>query len=250
MIRTSLSIHEGTRHMELFDRSQPATILFDLDGTLVDPFLGIKHCLQKISKSYNFPMPEDQQIKDSIGLGMKETLRRLGLFPNIKDLDNALLSFWDAYREEGLFEHELYPGIYSLLHRLKRQGHHIYIVSSKPGIFARRIAYQFDLNLIFDAILGSSLSEEWQSKREVVDTLMASGAIKGRGIMVGDRADDIVAGKIHGLFTIAVAYGYGSPSEIIESQPNLIVQSVAELEQWFQSAFPSDELFDPFNRSE
>ena len=236
--------------MDPFDRSQPATILFDLDGTLVDPFLGIKHCLQKISQSHNFPMPDDNQIKDSIGLGMREALRRLNLFSDAKDLDHALLSFWDAYREDGLFEHELYPGIYGLLHRLKRQGHRIYIVSSKPGIFARRIAYQFDLNLIFDAILGSSLTEEWQTKKEVLDGLIASGAIQGRGIMVGDRADDILAGKIHGLYTIAVNYGYGSPFEIKESQPDFTARSVADLDQWFQSTFPSDELFDPFNRSE
>lgn len=79
--------------MDPFDRSQPATILFDLDGTLVDPFLGIKHCLQKISQSHNFPMPADNQIKESIGLGMREALRRLNLFSDTKDLDHALLSF-------------------------------------------------------------------------------------------------------------------------------------------------------------
>lgn len=56
--------------------------------------------------------------------------------------------------------------------------------------------------------------------------------------MVGDRADDILAGKIHGLYTIAVSYGYGSPFEIKESQPDFTAQSVADLDQWFQSTFP------------
>ncbi len=236
--------------MEPSNASLPSTILFDLDGTLVDPFLGIKHCLKKISTTHHFPMPTDDHIKDSIGLGMREAFRRLKIFSDTEDLDRALVSFWDAYREDGLFEHELYPGIYGLLHRLKRQGHKIYIVSSKPGIFARRIAYQFDLNLIFDAILGSSLTEEWQTKKQVLDDLVASGAIQGRGIIVGDRADDIHAGKVHGLYTIAVSYGYGSSQEINTSQPDFIAHTVMDLDKWFQSAFPSDEVFDPFNRSE
>lgn len=236
--------------MILFNSSQASTILFDLDGTIVDPFLGIKNCFHKMSRLHNFPMPTDTQIKDSIGLGMRETIRRLNIFSDTKALDNALLSFWDIYREDGLFEHELYPGIYNLLHRLKRQGHHLYILSSKPGIFARRIAYQFDLNLIFDAVLGSSLTGEWQSKKEVLDVLVASGGIQGPGIIVGDRADDILAGKAHRLYTIAVGYGYGSSTEIIESQPDFTAHSVTELDEWFQSRFPSDEQFDPFNRSE
>jgi len=142
----------------------PGLVCFDLDGTLVDPLPGVQHCLAKTCEAFGLAMPEETTIRDWIGFGMRESLATLKGLEDSARLDAAIDFYWERYREEGVFEHELYPGIFHLLHRLKRQGHRIYIVSAKPGLFARRIAYQFDLNLIFDDIFGSTLKGRWQPK--------------------------------------------------------------------------------------
>ena len=225
-------------------------ILFDLDGTLVDPLLGVSNCVAKLCREMGLPCPDKATIRDWIGFGMRESL---GGIPGLEDprrLEEALDRYWDAYREDGVFEHEIYPGIYNLLHRLKRQGHRIYIVSAKPGVFARRIAYQFDLNLIFDDIFGAELKGRWQPKTEVLDRLRERGTIEPGGILVGDRGGDMEGARKHGLQAVGVTWGYGSREELLEGGAEVLLDSVAELDAWFEKELPGEEAFDAFTRSE
>ena len=116
----------------------PGLVCFDLDGTLVDPWLGVRNCLRKTCGAFGLEMPDEATVRGWIGFGMREALASL---PGMEDpvrLEAVLDFYWERYREDGVFEHELYPGVFHLLHRLKRQGHRIYIVSAKPSIFARR----------------------------------------------------------------------------------------------------------------
>lgn len=227
-----------------------ATICFDLDGTLVDPLLGVKHCVARVCREMALPVPADADIRDWIGFGMRESLGRI---PGLEDparLEEALDRYLDAYREDGVFEHEVYEGVHLMLQRLKRQGHRIYIVSSKPGLFARRIAYQFDLNLIFDEIFGAELKGTWQPKTAVLARLAENGTIAAGGVFVGDRGDDMRAAKDHGLRAIGVTWGYGSREELEKGGAELLVDSVPELDAWLSQALPGDEIHDAFTRAE
>ena len=181
---------------------------------------------------------------------MRESLATLRGLEDPARLEAALDFYWERYREEGVFEHELYPGIFHLLHRLKRQGHRIYIVSAKPSLFARRIAYQFDLNLIFDEIYGSTLKGQWQPKTEVLAGLAAQGTIWPGGVFIGDRGVDMAAAGDHGLDPVGVTWGYGSREELIAAGAKQLVDSVPDLDAWLRVRFPQPERFDAFSRSE
>ena len=228
----------------------PGVVCFDLDGTLVDPLLGVQNCLRKTCSAFGLVLPDEATVRGWIGFGMREALATLPGMDDSARLEAVLDFYWERYREDGVFEHELYPGIFHMLHRLKRQGHRIYIVSAKPGIFARRIAYQFDLNLIFDDIFGSSLKGRWQPKTDVLAALVARGTIRPGGVMVGDRGVDMVAARDHGLDAIGVGWGYGSRAELTGAGADHIFDTVAALDAWLGIRFPQPEVFDPFSRSE
>jgi len=228
----------------------PGLVCFDLDGTLVDPLLAVRHCLAKTCKAFGLTMPDESTIRGWIGFGMHEALATLKGLEDSNRLDAALDFYWERYREEGVFEHELYPGIFHLLHRLKRQGHRIYIVSAKPSLFARRIAYQFDLNLIFDDIFGSTLKGRWQPKTDVLAGLAKQGTIWPGGVFIGDRGVDMAAARDHGLEPIGVMWGYGSREELTAAGAKHLFDSVPELDDWLRIRFPQPERFDAFNRSE
>jgi phosphoglycolate phosphatase len=230
--------------------ANPGLVCFDLDGTLVDPLLGVRNCLQKTCRVFGLAMPEAATIRNWIGFGMRESLATLKGLEDPDRLEEALAFYWERYREDGVFEHELYPGVFHLLHRLKRQGHRIYIVSAKPSLFARRIAYQFDLNLIFDDIFGSSLKGRWQPKTEVLANLAEQGTIAPGGVFVGDRGVDMVAARDHGLEAIGVGWGYGSHAELNEAGADHIFDTVPDLDAWLRIRFPQAEIFDAFSRSE
>jgi len=228
----------------------PGLVCFDLDGTLVDPLLGVRNGLEKTCAAFGLAMPDEATIRDWIGFGMRESLATLKGLEDPARLEAALAFYWDRYREDGVFEHELYPGVFHLLHRLKRQGHRIYIVSAKPSLFARRIAYQFDLNLIFDDIFGSPLKGRWQPKTEVLAGLAERGTIWPGGVFIGDRGVDMVAARDHGLEAIGVGWGYGSRAELATAGAAHIFDTVPELDAWLRLRFPQPERFDAFSRSE
>jgi phosphoglycolate phosphatase len=230
--------------------SAPGLVCFDLDGTLVDPLLGVRNCLAKTCAAFHLPLPDEATVRDWIGFGMRESLATLAGLEDPARLEAALEFYWERYREDGVFEHELYPGVFNLLHRLKRQGHRIYIVSAKPSIFARRIAYQFDLNLIFDDIFGSSLKGRWQPKTEVLAGLVQRGTVWPGGVFIGDRGVDMVAARDHGLEAIGVGWGYGCREELLAAGAERIFATVPDLDEWLKVRFPQPERFDAFSRSE
>jgi phosphoglycolate phosphatase len=228
----------------------PEAVCFDLDGTLVDPLLGVENCLRKTCEAFGLALPDEATIRSWIGFGMRESFARLKGLEDPARLEAALDFYWERYREDGVFEHELYPGIHHLLHRLKRQGHRIYVVSAKPSLFARRIAYQFDLNLIFDDIFGSSLKGRWQPKTEVLAGLVERGTIQPGGVFIGDRGVDMAAARDHGLEAVGVGWGYGSREELTAAGAEWLFDTVPELDAWLRLRFSQPERFDAFSRSE
>lgn len=242
--RTSISVSSN------LPEEAPGLVCFDLDGTLVDPLLGVSHCLARTCEAFGLEMPPPSTVRTWIGYGMRESLATLPGLEDPQRLEAALDFYWERYREDGVFEHELYPGVFHLLHRLKRQGHRIYIVSAKPSLFARRISYQFDLNLIFDDIFGSSLKGRWQPKTEVLSRLAAQGTIWPGGVFIGDRGLDMEGARAHGLAAVGVTWGYGSRQELQQAGAELILDTVPELDAWLRQRFPQPERYDAFSRSE
>ena len=225
-------------------------ICFDLDGTLVDPLLGLHRCVGKVCQEFGCPPPDRPTVASWIGYGLREGLATIPGLGDPAILDRALDRYAELYESQGLYEHEVYDGVHLLLARLKRQGHRLYIVSAKPAGFARRITFHFDLNLIFDDIFGSSLKAAWQPKTVVLERLRQQGTIWPGGYFVGDRGDDMRAARDHSLRAVGVTYGYGSSEELREAGAEVLLPSIAALDDWLQVELPDPEIHDPFSRAE
>ena len=225
-------------------------LCFDLDGTLVDPLLGMHRCVGRLCAEFGLPAPGEATVAAWIGFGIREGLAGI---PGLQDpdvLDRALDRWGELYEQQGLYEHEVYEGVHLLMARLKRQGHRIYIVSAKPTTFARRLTFQLDLNLVFDDIFGSSLKGKWQPKTVVLERLRLQGTIWPGGYMIGDRGDDMRAARDHGLRAVGVTYGYGSPEELLEGGAEVLLPSIPALDAWLRAELPDPEFHDAFSRAE
>ena len=206
------------------------TILFDLDGTLTDPKLGITRSIQYALKSFGMDVPDAASLEKCIGPPLQDSFSEFfGLSP--ADTVLAIKKYREYFSEIGLYENEVYPGIADLLDALGREDRTLLVATSKPTAYSRKILEHFSLRRYFSFIAGSTMSGSRLRKADIIRYgLGKRPPAKGSLVaMVGDRKHDIVGAKEAGVASIGVLYGYGSLAELQGSAPDHIVADVRGL---------------------
>ncbi len=206
-------------------------ILFDLDGTLTDSALGVTKSVQHALKQYDIDTSLDE-LKAFIGPPLHQSFIEIYGFSK-REAHRAVEYYRDYYRDVGIFENKLYPGIPELLDKLYKNRKKIYLATSKPTVFAEKILNYFKLDQYFAAITGSNLDGTRVEKKEVIANLFEeNGELKTKEtVMVGDRKHDIIGARAWNLDSIGVTYGYGSLEELQEAGSTMIAESVPELQK-------------------
>lgn len=236
-------------------------ILFDLDGTLTDPKLGITSCVQYALEKFGIKEPDRDKLKPFIGPPLLDSFRDFYGFDDEKG-QQAVTYYRERFSTIGLFENEIYPGIPQMLESLQKAGRHLAVASSKPTVFVTQILEHFGILSYFEVIVGSELDGTRTKKEEVVEEALrqlfsvtdqvheveeamdagiadASGEQVGLDakstvrrqdvVMVGDRKFDIEGAKAYRIASVGVAYGYAAEGELEEAGADVIVESVEEL---------------------
>ncbi len=192
-----------------------STILFDLDGTLTDPVLGICRSIQYALGKAGRPVGPLEHYHKWIGPPL---LRSFEVYANAtpEEAQEMLRFYRERFSSVGLFENEVYPGIPALLSALKDRGARLAVATGKPTVYSRQILEHFDLMQYMDVVSGISLDKEPLDKCQVIlHALHTLGETdKSRCVMVGDRAHDAIGAKMGGVDFIGVLYGYGSRDEL------------------------------------
>jgi phosphoglycolate phosphatase len=143
-----------------------------------------------------------------------------------------LVSFYrERYTDIGIFENRVYPGVIELLEQLKQQGYVICMATSKPEIFASRIAEHFKFAKYFDIIGGSLLDGKRVKKSEVIEYVLEKAHVQAREqvLMIGDRYHDIIGAKEAKIHSMGVLYGYGDRKELEEAGAEFIASTPEEV---------------------
>ena len=208
-----------------------ATILFDLDGTLTDPALGITNSILYALEQMGYEQQPRESLYRFIGPPLIPAFEEfLGM--THEQAVTALAKYREYFSVKGLFENEPYPGIADALTELKKAGHTLAVATSKPEEFARRILEHFSLDGYFDAVCGATMDEKRTAKADVIRwpvDLLGGDGILASTVMVGDRKHDIEGAKAVGMRSVGVLWGYGSADELTESGADRIAASVTEL---------------------
>lgn len=204
-------------------------ILFDLDGTLDDPFDGITGAVQYAMAKFGVKT-EKENLKCFIGPPLAESfMKYFGL--DEENAKTAVEYYREYYRPKGIFEIKVYEGIPELLGRLHEAGCELILATSKPTVFADMILEKFGMKQYFAAVFGSELDGRRVKKGEVIAYALENYPIDIKeAIMVGDRFHDIVGAHENGIPCICVTFGYGSREEFMEHGAEYIVDTVSELE--------------------
>lgn len=206
-------------------------LLFDLDGTLTDPFEGITRSVEYALNAFGIEVEDRRVLAPFIGPPLVESLtERYGF--TMEDAVAAVAKYREYFAVKGLYENELFEGIPELLSDCRKAGYKISMATSKPTHYARIIAEHFDIARYFDAIHGSSLDGTRITKSSVVAEAVAEEHLDPtRALMIGDRRHDVEGAREHGIRTVGVLYGYGSREEHEAAGAAYIVNDLDELRE-------------------
>ncbi|MBE6773976.1 MAG: HAD family hydrolase [Ruminococcaceae bacterium] len=204
-------------------------ILFDLDGTLTDPGLGITNSVAYALERYGIEVENRESLYPFIGPPLADSFMNFYGFDSEKAMD-AITVYREYFRNKGIFENEVYEGVRELLENIKASGRKTVLATSKPEEFAVRILEHFDLAKYFDVVAGASMDEKRNKKGDVIKYAMEKGAFRSENaVMIGDREHDIFGARENGLDSIGVLYGYGSRQELENAGADYIAESVQDI---------------------
>lgn len=212
-------------------------ILFDLDGTLTDPKLGITSSVQYALRALGIEEPSLDRLEPFIGPPLADSFREFyGL--EGERLATAIDKYRERFATQGIFENEIYPGIPQMLADLKAKDKLLAIASSKPTLFVEQILEHFEIGKYFDHVVGSNMDGTRGTKEEVVEetlrqmlTVEMTPAQKRDAVaMVGDRKFDIEGASVHGITSVGVLFGYAPEGELEEAGADYLVNSVKSLQ--------------------
>ena len=190
-------------------------VLFDLDGTLTDPREGITRSIAYALERLGIEPPPLETLTFAIGPPLRASLARLIASDAPHAVERALALYRERFADVGIFENEPYAGIAEALAALTTRGTPLYVATSKPAVYARRIVEHFNLAPHFVAVHGCELDGTRENKRDLLAHLLAEHGLDPAGTaMVGDRDVDMLAACHHGLRAIGALWGFGSREEL------------------------------------
>ena len=204
-------------------------VLFDLDGTLTDPKIGITKSVQYALSRMDIVEENLDKLIPFIGPPLASSFMETYHF-SAAAASQAVQYYREYFVDKGMYENEPYPEIMELLDMLVAQQRTLIVATSKPTLFAERILEHFNMNHYFQWIIGSNLDGTMSDKTEIIKHIMETKQLEASStVMIGDRKHDIIGAHNNRIASIGVGYGYGSEEELTAVKPTCRVSSVKEL---------------------
>lgn len=238
-------------------------LLFDLDGTLTDPMVGITKSVQYALRHYGIIEEDLTKLIPFIGPPLRDSFQKYYGFSK-EQAGEGVLVYREYFSEKGIFENKEIPGIREMLEVLSAQGKKLYVATSKPEVYARKILEHFSLDHFFNFIGGADFEETRVNKAAVIRYVLEEAGLGDAGkktadviegaegakrteeaertdnaertepgkkkiVMVGDREHDIIGAKENGIQSVGVLFGYGSRRELEEAGADRIAETVKDL---------------------
>ena len=207
------------------------TILFDLDGTLIESGPGIFGAVNAMLVDSGKKPRADKDLYPLIGPPIRTGFREILGLPE-ENVDQQVNCYREHYQRE--FHRLIHPfaGIIGMLETLKAAGARIGVVTSKMEPIARQHIMDMGLDHCVEYLCGANTDGRGDKPallRKAIADLSLEGEDLRSTVMVGDRLFDLNGANAVGLDSIGVLYGYGAREELEACKPRYLVNTVEEL---------------------
>jgi len=207
-------------------------IVFDLDGTLVDSVPDLAAAANHALRHLGLPEQPLEAHKKMIGGGEKNYVRRF-LGPDHQDLyDQALALYLEHYSHHLGDQTRVYPGVTETLTRLASLTKAV--LSNKREDLSRQVIEVMGLAGFFQAVRGGNSYGVLKPSGDGLSALIKElGSDPARTFMVGDKPEDVLAGRGAGTRTVALNCGYGNPEALAAAAPDFRLDNFSQLTDLF-----------------
>lgn len=209
------------------------TVIFDLDGTLLNTIDTIAYYCNRALTKYGFNEISTERYKKIVGNGarllVERALNETGGWSG-PDFDAVFKEYNALYDADTLYLTEPYPGIVDMLGELKASGFKIAVLSNKPDFATNDVVGTIFGKDTFDLVRGAVEGVPLKPAPDAVyDIMSALGAAPEETVFVGDTKVDIETGKNAGLYSIGVLWGFRDEAELSEAGADVIIDNPADI---------------------
>ena len=189
-------------------------VFLDLDGTLMDSRPGIVASMTHAFRSAGLGHHAESDLTWMIGPPFVDSFAKL----QISEPQPILDAYRVHYQADGMYDAEVYPGVFDALEELRTLGHRLYLATAKPHSYATKITAHFGLAPFMTSEFGPELDGTRNWKGDLLAyALEHTGENAALSVMVGDRHHDMGAAAEVGMPSIAARWGYGEAEDWVGS---------------------------------
>ena len=208
------------------------TIVFDLDGTLVDTAPDLVAAANHVLGHVGLPPVDAQTLRPYIGHGARVMIERATAVAKLSEAEHERLleRFLDYYSANIAVDSRPFEGAVDALERFKAAGAKLAVCTNKREGMSRLLLDALDLSRFFSAIAGrDTLPNSKPHPGHLLGTIDLAGGDPSRAVMIGDSNVDIATAKAANVPVIAVSFGY-TDTPIAEFEPDAVIDHYRELE--------------------
>ena len=204
------------------------TILFDLDGTLIDTN---KVIYESFRYSFKENLPEVELTNEIIGTFVGPTLHQTySKYTDSEEIiNNMIASYREFYVDFEMGNFEIYPHVLEVLNKLKQDGYNLCIVTSKFKEAAWPSFTYYGMEKIFDAFVALDDVEIPKPDRNPIDVALSHFPGYKGAIMIGDNQSDVLAGKNAGIPGIGVSWSFKGADYLKEVDPDYMLSDMYDI---------------------
>ena len=204
------------------------TILFDLDGTLIDTN---KVIIESFKEVFRVHFPKQQPNRDKILTFIGPTLQQtFGHYTDDQNLINTMIKTYRSfYIEYEVGNHSLYPDVIEVITKLNLLGYNLGILTSKFTEAAWPSYTHYGLDKLFDSFTGLDDVLYPKPDKNAVETALQHFPNHQKAIMIGDNQGDIMAGKNAGIYGAGVAWSIKGESYLEKVNPDFMLKDMNDI---------------------
>ncbi len=216
----------------------PKLIMIDVDGTLVDSVPDLAYCVDELMKAMNRAPWGEAKVRHWVGNGVPKLVERsltgeLEANANKQDFDKAYPIFLELYSVNTSVRSCLYSGVKEGLDYLKQQGYILGCVTNKAEQFTMPILKDLGIFDYFGLVVsGDTLAKKKPDPLPLLHSAEFFNIDPQDCLMLGDSISDVAASRAAGFEIICMSYGYNHGVDIQEANPDLVIDSMAELKDY------------------